>query len=61
MERMGGTIPVIAVEGIREPFPCALHSWQDISAVDEKPPKGERFFDLKPELFRDLKHVGIDG
>ncbi len=61
MERMGSTIPVIAVEGIREPFPCALHGWDEIRPVDEKPPAAERFFDLRPELFRDLKLVGIDG
>jgi hypothetical protein len=59
--QMGATLPIIAIEGVKIPFPCAVHPWKDVKPVDEKPPKEERFFDLKPELFRDLKYVGIDG
>lgn len=59
--QIGSPIPIIAIEGVKIPFPCAVHPWKDVRPVDEKPPKEERFFDLKPELFRNLKYVGIDG
>ena len=36
------------------PFPADLQSWKTIQLVDAKPPREERFFNLKPELFRDL-------
>ncbi len=29
--------------------------------VDEKPPVNERYVNLRPELYRDLSAVGIDG
>lgn len=57
----GTTLEVIKVSEPREPFPCGLRLWADVVHVDAKPPKEKRFFDLRPELFRDLKHVGIDG
>jgi hypothetical protein len=60
--RLSG-VPVIGIRisGVKEPFPCSTHDWSKITPVTEKPPKDERFFDLKPDLFRDLKWVGIDG
>lgn len=59
--QLGSTIPIIAIEGIKIPFPCSVHPWKNVKAVDQKPPREERFFDLKPELFRNLKYIGIDG
>lgn len=57
----GTTLEIIKITDPKVPFPCDLHKWSAIKAVDAKPPKAERFFNLKPELFRDLKFVGIDG
>lgn len=56
-----GITPMIGIEGVKIPFPCSLHNWSDIRVTEEKPPKEERYFDLKPELFRRLEYVGIDG
>ena len=57
----GTTIEVIKISDPAAPFPCDLRKWSSITPVDTKPPKDQRFFNLKPELFRDLKYVGIDG
>lgn len=57
----GTTLEIVKVTDPSEPFPCDLRKWDSIKSVDVKPPKDERFFNLKPELFRDLKYVGIDG
>jgi hypothetical protein len=57
----GTTIEIIKISDPAAPFPCELRTWKRIRVADAKPPKEERFFGLKPELFRDLKHVGIDG
>lgn len=57
----GTTLEIVKITDPSEPFPCDLRKWSSIKAVDAKPPKNERFFNLKPELFRDLKYVGIDG
>lgn len=57
----GTTIEIIKISDPTEPFPCDLQKWSEIKPVDVKPPKDQRFFNLKPELFRDLKYVGIDG
>lgn len=57
----GTTIEIIKISDPVEPFPCDLQTWKRIRVVDAKPPKDQRFFNLKPELFRDLKYVGIDG
>lgn len=61
VDAAGGTISVITVEGVREPFPCQLHSWEEIRVVEEKPSKEERYFGLNERLFRNLEGVGIDG
>ncbi|HTK59700.1 MAG TPA: hypothetical protein VL283_00695 [Candidatus Baltobacteraceae bacterium] len=57
----GTTLEIIKISDPKAPFPADLQKWDSIKAVDEKPPKDQRFFNLKPELFRDLKYVGIDG
>jgi hypothetical protein len=57
----GTTLEIIKITDPTEAFPCDLRKWSSIKPVDEKPPKEERFFNLKRELFRDLKYVGIDG
>jgi len=58
---VGTTLESVIVEHARAPFPCDMHDWGDISVVSEKPKKEERFFNLRPDLFRDVKYVGIDG
>lgn len=60
-KNVGTTGESVLISGVPHRFPCALHDWKDVRSVDVKPPKEERFFDLVPELFRDVKHVGIDG
>ena len=57
----GTTIEVIKISDPTAPFPADLRKWDTARHVDEKPPKDQRFFNLKPDLFRDLKYVGIDG
>ncbi len=57
----GTTLEIVKITDPREAFPCDLRKWSSIRAVDAKPPKDQRFFNLRPDLFRDLKHVGIDG
>ena len=57
----GTTIEIVKIEEPTAPFPCDPRKWTEVTAVDEKPPKEQRFFGLRPELFRDLKHIGIDG
>lgn len=59
--RVGTTIECIKICFPPDPFPCAFGHWKRVKLVSAKPPKDERFFELKPELFRDLKYVGIDG
>ncbi len=58
---VGTTLETIVVRGVTGQFPCTPQGWAAVKVVDEKPPKGERFFNLTPNLFRDLKRVGIDG
>lgn len=57
----GAPLEVIKVSGVRVPFPCDFDTWRNVKMVTEKPPKGQRFFNLRPEYYRDLKYVGIDG
>ncbi len=61
IKAIGTTIETITVRGITAPFPCVEQEWSSLRIVDVKPPIAERFVDLRPELFRDLKFVGIDG
>lgn len=58
---VGTTIETIVIKGVRTAFPCTCRPWDDVHPVDEKPPKDERFRDLLPALFRDIKAIGIDG
>lgn len=59
--RVGTTVEIIKVCFPVVPFPCDFGHWKNVRQVGAKPPKEERFFSLKPDLFRDLKYVGIDG
>lgn len=59
--RVGTTTESILIKGVKEKFPCDPMPWSKIVPVEEKPPREERYFNLRPELFRDLKYTGIDG
>lgn len=59
--RVGTTVEVIKICHPRSPFPCDFGHWKNVRQVGEKPAKDQRFWGLKPDLFRDLKYVGIDG
>ncbi len=58
---VGTTIEAIILKNIQIPFPCDVHTWSSLHPVDEKPPRAERFYNLRPDIFRDLKRVGVDG
>lgn len=63
-KQLGSTISGIIVRNVAIPFPCGLHPWEDIRVIglSEKPRDiNLRYFELKKELFRDLKYYGIDG
>lgn len=60
-QQMGNSGPIVAIEGVKVPFPCDVQKWNRVRPVDAKPPIEDRFFNLKPDLFRNLKYVGIDG
>lgn len=60
----GKTPNAILVTGVELPFPCVPTTWDSARVISlaEKPEKTEdRFFELNKGLFRDLKHMGIDG
>lgn len=59
--RIGTTIESVLLKGVKSPLPCQIKNWSDIQVVDEKPPREQRFYDLQPHLFRDLKWIGVDG
>ncbi len=62
--QIGGTVNAVIVRKVALPFPCGPHSWEEINVIGltEKPKDiNERYFELKKELFRDLKYYGIDG
>lgn len=62
VKRCGTVIKSIFIDCVRVPFPCAARPWEEIELADTKPLRQEdRFFNLKPELFRNLEAVGIDG
>lgn len=58
---VGTTIETVVIKGVRTAFPCTCSPWDDVRPVDEKPTKDERFQDLDPALFRNIKAIGIDG
>ncbi len=60
----GATPHVIFIENVEIPFPCGPKDWSNLKVIPlaEKPKDiNERYFDLKKDLFRDLKYLGIDG
>ena len=61
VKSIGTTVEAIMIRGVTAPFPCEPQEWADVSKVDVKPPKHERFIGLKPDYFRDVKYIGIDG
>ena len=61
VKNVGTTIESILIKGVKIRLPCSPESWNMIKAVEEKPPREERYFDLHAEFFRNLKHTGIDG
>jgi hypothetical protein len=59
---VGTNIETLFIRNVEVAFPARLHHWREIRQVDTKPvDKNDRYFDLRPELFRDLKAIGIDG
>ncbi|MFB6212500.1 MAG: hypothetical protein ABEI53_01625 [Candidatus Magasanikbacteria bacterium] len=60
-KNIGMTIESIVIKGVDTPFPCDLGEWSEVEVVEDKPSKPDRFFNLKKNLFRDLKKIGIDG
>lgn len=63
-KQMGTTLNAIVVEHVSVPFPCSFHAWEEIQIIPlrNKPRNiNERYFDLRKNLFRDLKYLGIDG
>jgi hypothetical protein len=61
VHRVGTYINGIAVKGVKVPFPCRTLRWSKVNVVDAKPLPEDRHVDLKRDLFRDLKFIGIDG
>jgi hypothetical protein len=59
--QIGTTLETVVVDRVAAPFPADLHGWDKVSVVTEKPPLEKRFTNLRRDLFRDLKHVGVDG
>jgi len=58
----GVPLQCLVVHGVQLTFPCAPHSYNEVGILEEKPPHAkDRYWDLDPNLFRDLKYVGIDG
>jgi len=57
----GTTIESVVIIGVSTPFPCEPQKWPSVRAMDEKPARDQRFVNLRSELFRDVKSIGIDG
>jgi hypothetical protein len=57
----GTTINAVHIYGVSHPLPFDTITWQNAALVKEKPSKDKRYVNLRPELFRDLGAVGIDG
>lgn len=63
-KQLGATINSVLITGVAVPFPCGIRAWSELRVISlgEKPKDiRERYFDLNQDLFRDLKHLGIDG
>lgn len=61
VKSVGTTVETIVIRGVKAPFPCKPQSWKTVHSVDVKPPVEARFEDLRSDLFRDVKSIGIDG
>ncbi len=61
MRAAGTTIESVVILGVSTPFPCEPQRWAMVRAMDEKPPRDQRFVNLRTDLFRDVKSIGIDG
>lgn len=64
VKQAGSTINAVLIRGVEIAFPCSMHGWEDTKVIplSEKPEQmADRYFDLRPELFRNLKYLGIDG
>lgn len=59
--QVGTTIISVVVKGVQAPPPFDPRPWSGITAVDYKPNPAQRFHNLQPDLYRDLKNVGVDG
>lgn len=58
----GHAVEMLVIEGVSVPFPCETRDWAHVSIRDRKPDRVEdRFWELDQQLFRNLKHIGIDG
>lgn len=57
----GTTVESVVLTGVETPQPFEPQTWSKIKVVEVKPPPEDRFHGLRPELFRDLKWVGING
>jgi hypothetical protein len=55
------TANYVSIKKKKNDLPFTPHDWREIMVMKEKPPKEERFFDLRKENFRVLDYVGIDG
>ncbi|HXV26767.1 MAG TPA: hypothetical protein VD862_01980 [Candidatus Paceibacterota bacterium] len=58
---VGGTIESVLIRDVSIPLPCDPVLWDEVRIVDEKPPRPDRFRNLRRELFRNTKFAGIDG
>jgi hypothetical protein len=61
---MGSTTLALIAKNVSVEFPCGRRSWEEMQIIDlvQKPKDiNERYFDLKKNLFRNLKFLGIDG
>lgn len=61
VKQVGTTLECVVMSPVQVPFPADLHGWDCVSVVSEKPELSARYSNLRPELFRDLKYVGVDG
>ena len=57
----GTTINAVHIYSPNYPLPFDPITWKDTKVVKGKPPKDQRYINLRTDLFRDLGSVGIDG
>lgn len=57
----GTTINAVHISHVAAPLPFRRTSWEHAPLVEKKPDIEHRYFDLRKDLFRDLRRVGIDG